>query len=304
MEIQLIHYFVNIVKHGSFTKAATILKVPKSTLSKAVTKLESETGTKLLIRSTRKQNLTDAGRQFYESCLGPIQTIEDAEKTLYGQDSIISGTVRITVPEDFEIVLLSGCIQRLCTKYPDLKIIIKGTNDLVDLVGEGFDFAVRIGPLEESNLKVRTIGHIKLVTVVAKDYFEEIKGAKIQGEVVELEEPEELTKIRCVGFTSNKPHQILTLTQGKKTEVIKVPLVVEANQATSVYKLTMAGVGAAVLPTFLCQKNIDSGELIQIMKSWKYADVPVSLVSPLSTLNSIRLKVVSDEIVESLRASL
>ena len=324
MDIQLIHYFVSIVKHGSFTKAATILKVPKSTLSKAVTKLEAETGTKLLIRSTRKQNLTDAGRQFYESCLGPIQTIEDAEKTLYGQDSIISGTVRITVPEDFEIVLLSGCIQRLCKNYPDLKIIIKGTNDVVDLVGEGFDFAVRIGPLEESNLKVRTIGHIKLVTVVSKEYFAEINGTEINGteingtevngtevngteikqDGIKLEEPEDLIKIRCVGFTSNKPHQILTLSKGKKTEVIKIPLVVEANQATSVYKLTMAGVGAAVLPTFLCQKDIDSGELIKVLKDWKYSDVPVSLVSPLSTLNSVRLKVVSDEIVEALRASL
>jgi len=299
MDIQLIHYFVNIVKHGSFTKAATILKVPKSTLSKAVTKLESETGTKLLIRSTRKQNLTDAGRQFYESCLGPIQTIEDAEKTLYGQDSLISGTVRITVPEDFEIVLLSGCIQRLCKNYPDLKIIIKGTNDVVDLVGEGFDFAVRIGPLEESNLKVRTIGYIKLATVVSKEYFTEINDSGIK-----LEKPEDLTRVRCVGFTSNKPHQILTLSKGKKTEVIKIPLVVEANQATSVYKLTMAGVGASVLPTFLCQKDIDSGELIKVLKDWKYSDVPVSLVSPLSTLNSIRLKVVSDEIVEALRASL
>lgn len=299
MEIQLTHYFVSIVKHGSFTKAATFLKVPKSTLSKAVTKLENETGTKLLIRSTRKQALTDAGRQFYESCLGPIQAIEEAEKTLYGQDSIISGTVRITVPEDFEIVLLSGCIQRLCKTYPDLKIIIKGTNDVVDLVGEGFDFAIRIGPLEESNLKVRTIGQIKLATVIAKEYFEETKLAEI-----EFEKPEDLTKVRWVGFSLNKPYQLLTLSKGKKIEVIKMPLVVEANQATSVYKLTKAGVGAAVLPTFLCQEGIDSGELISVLQDWTYSDVPVSLVSPLSTLNSIRLKVVSDEIVEALRTSL
>lgn len=299
MDIQLIHYFVNIVKHGSFTKAATLLKVPKSTLSKAVTKLENETGTKLLIRSTRKQNLTDAGRQFYESCLGPIQTIEDAEKALYGQDSIISGTVKITVPEDFEIVLLSGCIQKLCKSYPDLKIVIKGTNDVVDLVGEGFDFAVRIGALEESNLKVRTIGHIKLVTTVSPEYLDEIKQAGLK-----LDEPADLTRVRCIGFTSNKPHQVLTLSKGQQTEVVKTPLVVEANQATSVYKLTMAGVGVSVLPTFLCQKDIDNGDLISTLTDWKYADVPVSLVSPLSTLNSVRLKVVSDEIVEALRASL
>ncbi len=294
MDIKLIHYFVEIIKHGSFTKAAESLKIPKSTLSKAVTKLERETGTKLLVRSTRKQALTSAGREFYETCLGPIQTIEDAQKALYGQDSIISGTVKITVPEDFEIFVLSSCIQSLCEQYPDLKIIIKSTNDVVDLVGEGYDFAVRIGPLEESNLKVRTIGYIKLATVVSKDYFERI----------ELNRPSDLLNVRCIGLISSKPHQTWTLTKNKKTEVVKTPLTVETNQITSVYKLTLSGAGVSVLPTFLCQQSIDSGELVQVLEDWQFQKVPVSLISPLSTISSVRLKVVSEEIITALRASL
>ncbi len=294
MEIQLIHYFVKIIEHGSFTKAADILKVPKSTLSKAVSKLERETGTKLLIRSTRKQTLTSAGREFYEAALGPIQTIEDAHKALYGQDSVISGTVKITVPEDFEIFLLSSCIQQLGEKYPNLKIIIKSTNDVVDLIGEGFDFAIRIGPLEESNLKVRTIGYIKLATVVAKQYL-----AKI-----ELNTPQDLMNVRCIGLSSNKPYQTWKMTKNKKTQTIKTPLTIETNQITSVYKLTLTGAGVSVLPTFLCQKDIDSGQLISVLPDWQYANVPVSLISPLSTIHSVRLKVVSEEIVGALRGFL
>jgi len=291
MEIQLIHYFVKIIEHGSFTKAADFLKTPKSTLSKAVSKLERETGTKLLIRSTRKQTLTPAGRDFYESCLGPIQTIEDAHKSLYGKDNVISGTVKITVPEDFEIFLLSSCIQQLGEKYPQLKIIIKSTNDVVDLIGEGFDFAIRIGPLEESNLKVRTIGHIKLATVVSKQYLAKIK----------LKVPEDLLNVRCIGLTTNKPHQTWQLSKNNKIETVKTPLTVETNQITSVYKLTLSGAGVSVLPTFLCQKDIDSGQLISVLTDWKYSNVPVSLVSPMSTIHSARLKVVSDEIVGALR---
>lgn len=294
MHIKLIHYFVEIIKHGSFTKAAESLKIPKSTLSKAVARLEQETGTKLLVRSTRKQTLTAAGRDFYESCLGPIQAIEEAQKALYGQDDAISGTVKITVPEDFEIFVLSSCIQSLCEKYPKLKIVIKSTNDVVDLIGEGYDFAVRIGPLEESNLKVRTIGHIKLVTVVSKTYFEQ----------VELNHPDDLNKVRCIGLLSNKPYQTWSLTRNNKTEVIKTPLTVETNQITSVYKLTLSGAGVSVLPTFLCQRSIDSGELVQVLKEWQYKEVPVSLVSPLSTNHSARLKVVSEEIVATLREAL
>lgn len=291
MEIQLIHYFVKIIEHGSFTKAAEFLKVPKSTLSKAVSKLERETGTKLLIRSTRKQTLTSAGRDFYESCLGAVQTIEDAHKALYGKDSIISGTVKITVPEDFEIFVLSSCIQQLGEKYPGLKIIIKSTNDVVDLIGEGFDFAIRIGPLEESNLKVRTIGYIKLATVVSKQYLSKI----------ELNAPKDLMNVRCIGLTSKKPYQVWKLTKGDKVETVKTPLTVETNQITSVYKLTLSGTGVSVLPTFLCQKDIDSGQLVSVLKDWKYSDVPVSLISPLSTIHSARLKVVSDEIIGALR---
>ena len=290
MEIQLIYYFVKIVKHGSFTKAAESLKIPKSTLSKAVSKLERETGTKLLIRSTRKQSLTSAGRDFYEACLGPIQTVEDAWKTLHGMDNIISGTVKITVPEDFEISVMSSCIQTLCRKYPELKISIHSTNEMVDLVGEGFDFAVRIGALEESNLRVRNIGYIKLVTVVAKEYLKDIK----------LEKPSDLTKVRCIGMTSNKPEQVLTLTKNQKKEVVRTPLAIESSQITSVYQLTLSGAGVSVLPTFLCQKDIDSGALIRVLEDWKYTDVPVSLVSPLSTLNSVRLRVISDEIINTL----
>ncbi|WDD99817.1 LysR family transcriptional regulator [Thalassomonas actiniarum] len=294
MDIQLIHYFVKIVQCGSFTKAGESLKIPKSTLSKAVAKLERETGTKLLIRSTRKQTLTAAGREFYQACMGPMQTIEDAQKSLYGQDDLIAGTIKITVPEDFEIFLLSSCIQQLGEQYPELKFIIKSTNDVVDLVGEGFDFAVRIGPLEESNLKVRTIGYIKLATVVAKDYLEKIT----------LECPGDLAKVRTVGLTSAKSYQLWNLTKDNHSEVIKTPLTIETNQITSVYKLTLAGAGVSILPTFLCQKGIDSGELVKVLADWHYMDVPVSLISPLSTINSVRLKVVSDEIIKALRQSL
>ncbi|WDE06151.1 LysR family transcriptional regulator [Thalassomonas viridans] len=294
MDIQLIHYFVKIVQCGSFTKAGESLKIPKSTLSKAVAKLERETGTKLLIRSTRKQTLTAAGREFYQACMGPMQTIEDAQKALYGQDDLISGTIKITVPEDFEIFLLSSCIQALGEQYPELKFIIKSTNDVVDLVGEGFDFAVRIGPLEESNLKVRTIGHIKLVTVAARNYLEKVT----------LETPEDLSRVRCIGLTSAKPYQLWSMTKDGQTRVLKTPMAVETNQITSVYKLTCAGAGVAILPTFLCQKGIDSGELVRVLPDWHYTDVPVSLISPLSTLSSVRLKVISDEIIGALRQSL
>src|SRR2546423_356495 len=89
MDLELTRYFVKVVQNGSFSRAADILKLPKSTVSKAISRLESETGTKLLLRTTRSLTLTAAGRVFYDASLGPIQVLEDAQKSLHGQDSIL-----------------------------------------------------------------------------------------------------------------------------------------------------------------------------------------------------------------------
>lgn len=100
---------------------------------------------------------------------------------------------------------------------------------------------------------------------------------------------------------TNKPYQAWPLIKDGTTQIIKTPLTVETNQITSVYKLTLAGAGVSVLPTFLCQEAIDKGDLESVLTDWHYQDVPVHLVSPFSTSLSMRLKVVSDEIMSALR---
>ena len=100
MEIELVRIFVKVVKLGSFTKAADLLGIPKSSVSKGLARLENESGTKLLLRTTRSQTLTAAGKVFYDTCVGPIQTIEDAQRSLSGNDSLLTGNLKITAPED------------------------------------------------------------------------------------------------------------------------------------------------------------------------------------------------------------
>ena len=294
MDIQLVQYFVEVVKLGSFTKAASSLQVPKSTLSKAITKLEGETGTKLLIRSTRKQSLTTTGRAFYEKCLGPVQNITDAHRALFGQDNIISGSIKMSLPEDFEIFLLAEKMAELCKKYPNLSLNINSTNRVLDLVGEGYDFAVRLGPLKSSNLKVRRIGHIKQAIVASREYASGIN----------LEKPSDLHHVRCIGISTGRNPQNWVLTNKKESRSIRIALRIESNHISSVMKLTEAGAGISILPRFLCQRSIDSGHLVEVLKPWSFKDYPVSLVSPVSTIDSARLKVISDEIVNCLKKSL
>ena len=124
--------------------------------------------------------------------------------------------------------------------------------------------------------------------------------SKQYAKLIDVNAPSDLTKVRCVGLSTNKAHQVWSLTKDGVTEIVKTPLIVETNQITGVHKLTLSGVGVSALPTFLCQNDLENGELIQILSDWHYMDVPVSLVSPQSTIHSKRLRVVSDAIVEVL----
>jgi LysR family transcriptional regulator for bpeEF and oprC len=168
IQIELSRLFVKVVQHGGYSKAANALRLPKSTISKAIKRLEDETGTKLLIRTTRSQTLTAAGRLFYETCLEPIQILENAQKSLYGQDNIISGRIKLTAPEDLGNFVITKVISRFSKKYEKLDFETHYSNEVMDLVKDGFDFAIRIGTLKESSLKQKKIGEFELIPVALK----------------------------------------------------------------------------------------------------------------------------------------
>ena len=154
MDLELCRIFVKVVQYNSFSKAAEVLKMPKSTVSRSITRLERETGTKLLVRSTRSLTVTQAGQEFYEASLGPIHQLEDAQKALVGKDSLLTGTVRMTAPEDLGTFVIAPAIAKLSSQYPSLRFELKYTDTIVDLVKEGFDLAVRIGRVKNSGLRI------------------------------------------------------------------------------------------------------------------------------------------------------
>lgn len=295
ISLELTRIFVKVIQQGSFSKAGEILGIPKSTVSKSVTKLEQMTGTKLLLRTTRSQTLTPAGRLFYETCLEPIQILEDAQKSLYGQDSIVSGNIKITAPEDIGYQVVAPVIGRLSKKHPDISFELLFTNSVVDLIKDGFDLAVRIGHLTESNLKVRRIGDLDLAPVASSDYLKKTEKIK---------HPKDLKNHKCLWLTSNTNKMFWTLTDGKST--VKVPLNVgiTSNQITGLLQIAASGGGISLAPAFLCKEALKSKGLIRVLPDWKVKGIPIALVSPLSTSSSARLKLVSDELHSAISANL
>jgi len=285
--IELTRIFVKVIQHGSFSKAADLLKIPKSTVSKAISRLERETETKLLIRTTRSQTLTASGRAFYETCLEPLQILEDAQKSLFGKDAIIAGKIKITAPEDLGTHVIAPLIGELLQSYDKLSFELYYTNQVVDLVKEGFDFAVRIGTLKQSGLKAKRIGEVNLITVASPKYLE--KRGKINS-------PQDLAKHDCLSISGLTVSHRWDLKNKKESAKVAINIKTESNQMTSLLQVAIAGGGVALVPSYLVKQDLEQKRLVRVLPGWSNAGFPVSLVSPVSMSSSARLKIVSDKI--------
>jgi LysR family transcriptional regulator, regulator for bpeEF and oprC len=295
MDISLARIFVKVVQNGSFTRAATLLKTPKSTVSKAISRLERETGTRLLIRTTRSLTLTAAGRAFYDTCLGPIQILEDAQKSLYGQDSVLAGLIRITAPEDLGTHVLSKAIGDLTKKHPALSFELNYTDEVLDLVKDGIDLAVRIGKLAESSFKAKKTGEVVLVMVAAPAYL------KLHDKI---RTPEDVEKQDCLTFNSGPLSQRWKLRSKKEHVTIQIKARFLSNQMTSVLKAALSGAGVAFVPLYLCRSDIEAGRLIRVCPEWSAPGLQVSVVTPAAMSSSARLRVVGDELVSVIQKAL
>jgi DNA-binding transcriptional LysR family regulator len=295
MNLELVHIFVQVVKNGSFTKAASLLRLPKSTVSKALLKLEKETATKLLMRTTRSQRLTAAGKIFYDTCAAPMEAIENAGKSLFGNHSAITGTIKLTAPEDFGPKIIALSTSKLCQQYPGLNFELHYTNEILDLVKDGYDLAVRIGKLKSSSLKEKKMGDLSLILVASPKYLKnKPKCTKAQ----------DLLDLDCLALS--RPSSNIVWKLKNKTTAEQIPLKprMVSNQMSSLLSAAMHGGGIALVPAFLCQQYIKSQELVHLLPQWSSPRLPVSLLSPLPFSSSARLRTVADFLATEIKSAL
>lgn len=294
MDLELTRIFVKVVQNGSFSRAAALLKLPKSTVSKAISRLESETGTKLMIRTTRSLSLTAAGRAFFDVSSGPVQILEDAQKSLHGGDSLLSGLIRMTAPEDLGAYVLASAIANLTLQHPKLNFEMHYTNEVVDLVKDGFDLAVRIGSLPESSFKARRVGEVVLIMVATPTY---LSGKP------KIRHPADLKQFACLTYSGQEFRKWNLRSAKEKSQVTIVPRIL-SNQMSSLLNTALAHGGIALVPSYLCHKEIKEGRLVRVLPEWSSAGLTVSLVSPLAPSSSVKLKITTDQILKSMQSVL
>ena len=284
MNIEASQIFVNVIHSGSFSKAAIALNLPKSTVSRTISKLENETGTKLIVRTTRSLSLTEAGREYYEDCLPAILRLEEANKKLLNKDKSISGLVKLTAPEDLGHTVVTKALAKLTLKHPDLSFEFSFTDKIVDVVKDGFDIAIRLGKRQDSSLKLKPAGEFNLILVASPKFLAKFK---------KISHPSDLKDHVCISHSWSKTWKLKS-SKSKSEVSLKSKLV--GNQMLSMIKLARSGCGVSFVPNYLCENYLKTGELVQLLPEWKSPPVLVSIITTVTPSSVARIKVTVEAI--------
>ena len=252
--------FARVAKTMSFTRAAQDLAVSRSVVSKHITQLEDRLGVRLLNRTTRRLSLTEAGDIFYGYCREVVTSVDDATAAIKAMQSQPSGELKISMSLILGQLLTPAMVQQLLACYPALSINLELTNDYVDLVGEGYDAAVRIGILSDSSLVARKVGSTKLIVCATPTYFG-ANGVPTS--------PDELSEHDCIILTTLGSGIPYWRFQGANGAVsVKVMSRMQTNSDAAIHKAVLAGHGIAYVPEFMVGVDIAAGRLQVILQDY------------------------------------
>jgi len=258
--------FVRVVKAGNFSAVARELSTTQPTISKKITHLEKELGVKLLRRSSREQELTEAGRAYFQRCQRILDEIDEAESIVRQQTVAPQGTLRITTPVDFSHSILAPLLRDFLQLYPDIYVDLILDNREIDLVAEGVDVAIRVGELKDSALFAKPVAESYFCMVASPAYLEQ-HGTPAS--------PEDLKHHNCISYSLRRVWEIV-----KNEESISLPVSsnMRCNNGDMILESVLIGSGLAILPYWLVYKKLNAGTLKQIMPQATPGFVPISAV--------------------------
>jgi DNA-binding transcriptional LysR family regulator len=264
--------FIQVAEMGSFIKAAHALELPRASVSAAIQQLESHLGTRLLHRTTRQVRLTADGAQLLERVRQLLADAEDIDHLFHASQRKIAGRLNVDVPSRIARRLIAPALPGLLRRYPRLQLALGSSDQVIDLVQEGVDCAVRIGALQDSSLVVRPLGHIALINCASPGYLHE-HGVPTA--------PEELAQGHwSVGYAvaSTGPGAPWEYLAAGRERRLAVPSRVIVNNAESYIACCVSGAGLIQIPRFDVQLLLDRGELTEVMPEHRAAPMQVSLI--------------------------
>jgi DNA-binding transcriptional LysR family regulator len=264
--------FVALVRAGSFTAAARQLGTTKAMVSQHLAKLEEELGVTLLVRSTRKMSLTDAGERFHEDCARVMADAESAIARLGECRDTPMGVLRVAAAGDHGPAIVAPALAAFAERYPQVSVELVVSDGIVDLIAERFDLSIRLGWLRDSSLRAAKLASFRQCLVAAPAYLAK-HGTPAT--------PADLAAHRWITLTILSSPTRWTFTDASGTEhAVQTRTAATANTALAAYGFVAAGMGMTVLPDFVVKADLDAGRLVSLLPTFQLPEGGVHAVYP------------------------
>ena len=283
--------FTKVVETESLTKAGKLLGLPKSTVSRRISRLEEHLGAQLLFRSTRAVTVTQDGALFFEYCLRSMGVLRDGERALQSRQQQPQGVVRVAIPYILGQTLIGPLLADFLNVYPDVRLVSVLSDDAANLIRSGFDVALALGPLPDSDLIAVKLGTTECGAFGAPGYFER-KGMP-QNHI-------ELPRFDLLAAgTVDRRHKWRLHRDSQEVTVEFMPKLI-CNDLLLLRHAVVSEVGIASLPAFLCKGDLAEGRLVEVLPGWHTSEMSFyALFGDVSV--PVRVRSLIDYLVEHLR---
>jgi DNA-binding transcriptional LysR family regulator len=271
MNLDLLTVFEAVARTTSFTAAARELRLPKSSVSRAVARLEADLGVQLLFRTTRQVAPTAAGLALHERVAPLLRQLSSAVGTLPEREEEPSGELRVTAPVDLGVLFLADVVTRYTARYPAVSVSLHLTGRVVDLVGEGFDVALRVAPkLADSTLVVRRVAPITVRIYASPLYLARRGAPRSEGELAAHD---------WVVFRSGPQRLRIAPPRGAVAGAEPRGRII-ADDLLFVRDAVRAGAGLGLLPSFVAEPDVLAGALVRVLPRHERASGFLHVVTP------------------------
>ena len=284
--------FVRITETGSFSAVAREVGATQPAISRQVAQLEEHLGVRLFQRSTRSLTLTEDGRDLLGHARLVLETVAETEAAIGRRRGSATGLVRLGCPTVFGRVYVAPRIGALLQRHPDLSIELCIADDVVDMVQQGLDLAIRVGEIADTSLIARRIGSTTAVTVASVDYLAE------RGEPTH---PSDLARHECIVFTRvETPEEWLFEGDGGSVSVT-VSGRFRSNGIEAVLAAMQSGLGITRIPGWMVRAELEAGQVRRILSNWRPRPRPIHAVYPSRRFLATRTRAVIDFLVDEFR---
>jgi len=290
--LDLLASFASAARHASFAKAARELGLSPSAVAKNVTRLEGQLGVRLFHRTTRQVTMSQDGEALYERCRRVLEEMESLEATVAETRGGPGGTLRIDMPLTYGRQFVLPVLTRLAARYPALRIDARFSDHLVDIVKEGLDAAVRIGPLADSSLVARVFDRQWIWTCASPAYLRKHAAPR---------RPDELAAHRCLLFRlpSSGRDRVWRFREGKEEICVVPDSGFRLGEGEALVQAAMAGLGVIQVPHYMVEAEVRRGKLVEVLQKFRAPPFNISLVYPSQHHVPARVRVLVEALLQN-----